>query len=303
MHLSYDLFSVDKKMLFRAGQEITPHRMRAVALHSDPIRLHFVRDTSLFTDLQGVFKDKRYATILSPPRVNRRILGWVRKVVLPETIVRELRNIKRTRPYTYRHILRSAVLSTKLSLDEQLKKVYDPALMARLSLVHDLGKSRIPAEILDKETPLTAKEFAILKTHPLCGYLLLRHYCGQEHRHYDYACYEHHEKLDGSGYPRHVRKIKRYSQVIAVVDVLDALISSRPYRKEGYTLRAALDHLLDEGRKGKMNLKIVRLMVAQARRTKPHLRALRLSKIKRDAPPRENLYGTILPEGPEGKSS
>ena len=47
-------------------------------------------------------------------------------------------------PYTYRHILRTSILSTKLSLDEQVRKDFDPVLMAESSLMHDLGKSRIP---------------------------------------------------------------------------------------------------------------------------------------------------------------
>jgi len=140
-------------------------------------------------------------------------------------------------------------------------------------------------------------EYSTLKSHPLIGYVLLRYYCGKDHGRYDAATLEHHEKLDGSGYPRKLRKIKKYSQVIGIVDMLDALTSSRPYRKEPYTLRAALDCLLDEAKKGKLNRKIVHLLIAQARKSKPSLKILRVSVEKRDAPPRENMYGKIVPSG------
>jgi len=294
MHLPYDLQAIDRTLLFHAGEAITPRRLNALA--KTPAPSCFVRfdETSLFADLQRTFQDKRYTTILSPERTHREIIRHIRKVSLPETIIKELRKIKRLMPYTYRHILRTAVLSTKLCLDARNRKTYDPAFMARLSLVHDLGKSRIPVEILDKETPLTAKEYAILKTHPLIGYILLHYYCGEDHHQYDFASYEHHERLDGSGYPRHLRRIEKYSQVIAVVDVLDALLSSRPYRKEPYTMRAALDHLLDEAKEGKLNYPIVLLLIAQARTTKPSPRTLLISSEKRDAPPIENMYGKIL---------
>jgi len=299
MQLPYDLRAVEGTLLFHAGEAITPRRLKALTKTPAPIRMMRIGETSLFADLQRVFQDKRYATILSPEQINRDIIRHVRAVSLPEPIIKELRRIKRLIPYTYRHILRTAVLSTKLCLDAHNRRTYDPGFMARLSLVHDLGKSRIPVEILDKETPLTATEFAILKTHPLIGYILLHYYCGKDHHQYDFASYEHHERLDGSGYPRHLRKIEKYSQVIAVVDVLDALISSRPYRKEPYTMRAALDHLLDEADAGKLNRAMVLLLIAQARKTKPSPRTLRISREKRDAPPRENMYGKFLQGTPD----
>ena len=302
MRLLFDLHAVDRTLLFHAGQTVTPRRLNALAKTPAPSRFIRLGGTTLFADILRVFHDKRYATMLSSARIKREVIRHIRKVSLPETIIKELRKTKRLMPYTYRHILRTAVLSTMLCLDEHFQKICDPTFMARLSLVHDLGKSRIPVEILDKETPLTAEEYAILKTHPLIGYILLHHYCGKDHHLYDYASFEHHERLDGSGYPRQVRKIKKYSQVIAVVDVLDALISSRPYRKEPYTMRAALDYLLDEAEAGKLNRPSVLLLIAQARKTKPSPRTLRISGEKRDAPPRENMYGKILPSMPDART-
>jgi len=143
MHLSHDLHAIDRTLLFHAGQTITPRRLNALAKTSVPGRFIRLGGTSLFADIPRVFHDKRYATILSPARINREIIRHIRKVSLPETIIKELRKIKRLLPYTYRHILRVAVLSNMLCLDKHFQKTYDPTFMARLSLVHDLGKSRI----------------------------------------------------------------------------------------------------------------------------------------------------------------
>jgi len=297
MALLFDLYSLDGQFLWPAGLKVTSRSLNALTKMPGRKRLIRLRDTPIFADLKSSFEDKRYKTILSAPRGNIELLHHVRKVSFPEMIIEELLEIKRNMPDTYQHILRTAVLSISLSLDKQLKMTFDPISMARLSLVHDLGKSRIPFGILNKETPLTTGEYSTLKSHPLIGYVLLRYYCGKDHGLYDAATMEHHEKLDGSGYPRKIRKIKKYSQVIGVVDMLDALTSSRPYRKEPYTLRAALDCLLDEAKKGKLNRKIVHLLIAQARKSKPSLKILRVSREKRDAPPRENMYGKIIPGG------
>lgn len=294
MHLWSDLYSVDKKLLIRAGEEITPRALKALAEQASRPRAIPIADTPLFRDLRRVFRDERYATILSPPKANREILQAMGEVILPETIVKELDHIARIIPASYQHMLHTTVLSTKFSLDPHLRTTLDPTRMARLSLVHDLGKSRIPLHILDKETPITAGEFEVLKSHALIGYVLLHYYCGRDHKDCSFAAIEHHERRDGSGYPRRIKKIRTYSQIIAVADDFDALISSRPFRKEPYTQRAALDHLLDKAAAGKLPHRIVRLLIAQARISKPTLQTLRIPTGKRDTPPVDNLHNMIL---------
>lgn len=125
----------------------------------------------------------------------------------------------------------------------------------------------------------------------------MHYYFGRDYHKYDYSAFEHHERLDGSGYPRKIKRIDRYAQLIAVVDILDALISSRPYRKAPFTLRAALDLLiLDEARQRKLNKKIVYLLVSYARKDRPPLSELKVSTKRRDKEPAQNVYGKIAPE-------
>ena len=159
-----------------------------------------------------------------------------------------------------------------------------------LSLFHDLGKSRIPLSILDKPTPITLQERQILSSHPLIGYVLLHYYFGKNHKSYDFSSFQHHERLDGSGYPLGIKTLNKYSQLIGVVDALDALISERPYRSKPFTLRAAIDLLLDEAEKGRFNKRLVRTLIIYSRKETPGAKII-IGERGRDKAPSENSYG------------
>jgi len=96
--------------------------------------------------------------------------------------------------------------------------------------IHDLGKISVPAETLSKPTKLTNLEYKIIKLHPKTGYDILKKI--------DFSwpiaetVYQHHERMDGSGYPRGLRgkEILLEARVLAVADVVEAMVSHRPYR-------------------------------------------------------------------------
>jgi HD-GYP domain-containing protein (c-di-GMP phosphodiesterase class II) len=96
--------------------------------------------------------------------------------------------------------------------------------------VHDIGKISIPAEILTKPTRLTAGEWALIREHPETGYTILKDI--------PFAwpiaeiVREHHERLDGSGYPRGLKadEILPEAKILAVADMVEAMASHRPYR-------------------------------------------------------------------------
>lgn len=109
-------------------------------------------------------------------------------------------------------------------------------------LIHDIGKVRVPAEILSSTRHLCAAEFEIIKMHPTTGYLVLRGI--------DFpwpiaeTVYQHHERLDGTGYPRGLcgREIPIESRILAVADVVEAISSDRPYRR-ALGVECALDEI------------------------------------------------------------
>lgn len=132
-------------------------------------------------------------------------------------------------PYTSNHSLDVSTIAeyiaTKLNLNND---TIDCIIMA--AKVHDIGKIGIPLEILVKPGKLTPEEYALIKTHPIIGYNILSKI------NWDYpiptiVC-QHHERLDSSGYPYGLNnnQILLESKIVAVADMVHALISHRPYR-------------------------------------------------------------------------
>jgi putative nucleotidyltransferase with HDIG domain len=144
------------------------------------------------------------------------------------------RSIESTDSYTFGHSERvasyAATLARTLGLDDA-----DVTTIRIGAYLHDLGKVRIPHEILNKPGKLTAEEFAIMKLHPEYGLEML----ASVEFPWDIKpiIRSHHEKLNGNGYPDRLRgdEIPLTAQVICMVDVYDALTTTRSYR-------AAMDH-------------------------------------------------------------
>jgi putative nucleotidyltransferase with HDIG domain len=112
---------------------------------------------------------------------------------------------------------------------------FSPARLMELTvagILHDVGKTQIPIEILNKTGRLTPEEFKIVQNHTVAGYkLLLQQKIPQEIR---LAALQHHEKTDGSGYPLRLKaeQISEYSRIVAICDIYDAMTSTRCYREK-----------------------------------------------------------------------
>lgn len=141
-----------------------------------------------------------------------------------------LARLKTADDYTYMHSVAvcamMVALARQLGLDEQQTR------SAGLSgLMHDLGKAMMPMEVLNKPGKLTEAEFTIIKTHPAEGHRLLAADSHVDPMVLD-VCLHHHEKIDGSGYPKGLRgdEISLFAKMGAVCDVYDAITSNRPYK-------------------------------------------------------------------------
>lgn len=132
-------------------------------------------------------------------------------------------------PFTYRHSI--GVADAASSIAEQMGLAKDRLqLVRRASLLHDLGKLSVPNSILDKPGKLTAQEWTVVQSHPgLTRQILSRVGAFEE---VAGVAGEHHEKLDGSGYPdrRVAQDLCLESRIIVVADVYGALAEDRPYR-------------------------------------------------------------------------
>lgn len=137
--------------------------------------------------------------------------------------------IEKRDPYTAGHQRRVADLARYIAkemglLDAQI----DGIRMA--GLIHDLGKIAVPAELLSKPYHLNEIEFQMIKTHPAVGYDILKSI--DFPLPIDQIVYQHHERMDGSGYPQGLSgsEILLESRILAVADVVEAIASHRPYR-------------------------------------------------------------------------
>lgn len=144
-----------------------------------------------------------------------------------------LARLKTVDDYTYMHSVAVCALmvavAQRLGMNE--KEVREAGMGG---LLHDLGKSLMPMDVLNKPGKLTDEEFAIIKKHPEEGHRLLLESNSAGEIPLD-ICLHHHEKVDGSGYPHRLKddQISIYSKMGAVCDVYDAITSNRPY-KEGW---------------------------------------------------------------------
>ena len=144
-------------------------------------------------------------------------------------------------PYTAGHQQRVALLACAIA--EQLGLSGEQINNLHIAgLIHDIGKVYVPTEILSKPGLITEIEFSMIKYHIQAGYEIVRE-IGLPREVVDIIC-QHHERIDGSGYPRGMKgeAMRRESKILAVADVVEAMLSHRPYRPS-HGLDAALEEI------------------------------------------------------------
>ena len=151
------------------------------------------------------------------------------KKATEETINAFISAVEIRDPYTAGHQLRVAKLSYEIASEMKLNKMQLDAIRIA-AILHDIGKIYIPNDILSKPSALTETEFSVIKNHPLAGYDILKTIDFQMP--IAKIVYQHHEKINGSGYPQGLigNEIMLEARIVNVADVIDAMISQRPYR-------------------------------------------------------------------------
>jgi len=151
------------------------------------------------------------------------------KASLTGTVSAAAKLIEARDPYTAGHQMRVAKLSVAIARELGWPQGRIEGLQLG-AMIHDIGKIKIPADILSKPGRLTQIEYELIKSHPGTGYDILKNIAfpwpvaGIVH--------QHHERIDGSGYPQGLtgNKIIEEAKIVAVADVVEAMASHRPYR-------------------------------------------------------------------------
>ncbi|MCX7714137.1 MAG: HD-GYP domain-containing protein [Clostridia bacterium] len=141
-----------------------------------------------------------------------------------------INNVRDADEYLYTHSTNVAFLNGLIAKWLELPDGEISSLIAA-GLLHDIGKLKVPPEILNKPAKLTKQEFEVIKLHPIYSYEILRN-SGEINPVILSAARNHHEKISGSGYPDGLKydQISRAARITAISDIYDAMITRRVYK-------------------------------------------------------------------------
>ncbi len=177
----------------------------------------------------------------------RNVVGKiVDELLCVEDAIINLQDLKTSDNYTFYHSANVCVLSTitGVSLGFNKEKLKQLALGA---ILHDIGKVKIPNEVLNKPSKLTPEEYEIIKQHSRHGYEILKK--SMELSTYaSYIALTHHERYNGTGYPLGLKgdEIHEFSRIVAIADVYDAMTSDRVYKKRS-NINDTVEYLVGMG--------------------------------------------------------
>lgn len=221
----------------RLYDRLTRHQLKAPldeCLDSEPA----VGGARLRDDARALAQQDRFcAAMVADLKGGETLFGELALVPLPRQIAFQLTVLRETQPELWQHALRSALAAGWLAARSGLAR-YDQRLLAAGGLLHDLGMLHLDPVLLHPEVRLTREQRRQLYTHPLVTVMLLE-------RHHDYpkellrAVLEHHEALDGSGYPRNVAgaELSPWGRVLALTELVTAMTADG---REAPALRLSL---------------------------------------------------------------
>ena len=186
-------------------------------------------------------------------KVKRAVQAIVDQVLNNESSLMGLTTLRDYDEYTFTHSVNVCIFSVALGRKLGLTKLqlYDLGIAA---LFHDVGKSRVPLEVLNKQGGLSDEEWRIMQAHPWLGVLTLFGLRGYGEIPYRgmIVAYEHHMKTDLTGYPKSVRsrELSIYSKVVAVADGFDAATSRRVYQTTPIQPDQVLKEMWENPRRG-----------------------------------------------------
>jgi putative nucleotidyltransferase with HDIG domain len=229
IHVTNRLRSLYPERLIRVGAEFNvPQPPPLIARELQDEAIQYLEEMFTLTPDVGNLHDSAIQFVQQLGMVVEQL---VETLTADENTLVNINDLRSYDEYTYHHSLSVAVLAIAIGQrlgysDLQLNN------LGKCAILHDIGKTAVPLEIIKKPARLTAQELDVMKTHALAGYHYLTE-CGVEEHNILAGVLHHHERVDGSGYPLGIAgdSIPLFGRVIAVADVYDALTSNRPYRQ------------------------------------------------------------------------
>lgn len=189
--------------------------------------------------LDDLFNDINSGKEIEVDEIFFEMEGFAQEISKERDILSQMRMLNQKDDYTFNHSLAVSVLSISLGKWNNYSKeqIFD---LAITGLFHDIGKLRIPDEIINKAGKLTEEEFEIVKEHSRYGYDMLLE-TGKFNDDILLGILQHHEKINGQGYPQKLKgeEIHEYAKIVSICDVYHALISKRSYKDKKNPLKVA----------------------------------------------------------------
>ncbi|MFC4598274.1 HD-GYP domain-containing protein [Cohnella hongkongensis] len=212
----------DVRLLARQGVALSEQDVEAVSI------VHLI-DSAIW-EVREMFECAKRTERIPFARVRDKLVPLILELSNHPNLNRIFHYLEVHDEYVYRHSIGVALLSRLIG---KSRGIGEPQLteLTIAGFLHDIGKSRVPAAILNKPGRLTEEEFRIVKEHTVFGFEILRQSEGVPVRH-AYVALQHHEREDGSGYPFGLRGdgIDVFSKIVAVADVFHAMMSKRVYK-------------------------------------------------------------------------
>jgi len=239
-----ELFQLDPPMQAEADQE-SNEESKAAANRTYSQSVAVTKD---------VINSVRIGKTPNIRKIKRVVQGIVDQVLNEESSLIGLTALRDYDEYTFTHSVNVCIFSVALGRRLGMTKLqlYELGLAA---LMHDIGKSRVPLDMLQKTGELTEEEWKWMAAHPWLGVLVLFQFRRQQEE-LSYramtVCHEHHMKIDLTGYPKAVRprQVSVLSKIVTIADGYDAATSRRAYRTEVLTPSAVLEEMRDNPRRG-----------------------------------------------------
>lgn len=273
-----------------AGSELTPAVMEEICgrgTFAGTCRVS-LKGSRLRKDMEGLIqKGPLFPRLFLPGRLEAILTLYDNLRVLP-VLFEEFELMRSRSAYVYQHTLRTAALTASLAMD--LYGADKAPLIGYTALTHDLGMARLPDDILHQDIGPDRQKRRLLYGHTVAGFALLSYYLGSTQYGNCRAALEHHERGKGVGYPRGIDLNDSVIEILSVADALDALLSARPFRKEPFELRAALDLLWNQAKAGTLNPVAVKLLIAYSRKKPFNPAEFTVSEKLRDRSSPENRY-------------
>jgi HD-GYP domain-containing protein (c-di-GMP phosphodiesterase class II) len=252
MKLAKDVLLNDGKLLLLSGFAIKPRYIRKLELFNieyvyieegQEVPLSEISEEKVYTEafnsIKSVLTSVRDGKDIDVPAIKSTVNEIVHKVINNEPVFMQLTGIRDIDNYTFLHsidvCIYSVITGKKLGLSQ--RELTELGIGA---ILHDIGKCKVPLEILMKPGKLTDDEFHVMKLHTVYGHEIINNTWGLSKRISSIAC-QHHEKWDGTGYPLGLGsyQIDRFSRIVTASDIYDALTADRVYRKRDLPHEAA----------------------------------------------------------------